>query len=213
MSSQLTLIFGAAMHKFDPNLTIEENHKQADEIGFAAWEFAGHDHRETYRNSGRSVAKAGWLNFERIRKVSEALGSGELVALGVSPDDPNLAITELPRTLFLDEATKISEANSAISGLERNYCNVRICRAKTSNSTSPEKPVPNGRPSHLTLIVKAWAALKEEKPNFLNWDKGSQNREIQGKVAALNPGKFPGSSRIGATTIRRHRSKRPDLFQ
>ncbi len=200
------------MHQFDPNISIKANYQKSSDMEFAAWELAGHDHQEKYRDSGQSPQRTAWLHWERIGILKDALANGELLALGIESDDPYLEIIRIPENLFLAADFRSDGDNLSISGAGRKFIDVQICRAIPGIRAISEKVKSNGRPSHLLLIKEAWEKLKSEIPEFLDWDKASQNREIREKVSALFPGKFPGNSRIGATTIRRHRSKHPEMF-
>lgn len=200
------------MHLFDPDSSLKDNCLKAGDIEFAAWDFASHDHREKFRDSGHSPAQTAWLRSERIRQLQDALADGQLLALGIASDDPALEIVRIPANLFLSSSVHLNGENSSISGMNREFLDVRICRAIPGFRAGPELPKPPGRPNHLGLISRAWIALKSEIPDFHEWDKTSQNREIGEKVAALFPGQFPGKSRPGESTIRRHRRANPELF-
>lgn len=200
------------MHVFDPELSLKSNSQKADDIEFAAWELAGHEHREEFRDSGPSAQRTAWLHAERIRMLSDALASGELLALGISIDDPNLAISRIPENLFLSGQLRIDAHSSTVSGLGRQFRDVRICRASAGQKLQVAVSAAGGRPKHLRETLAAWAELKSQMPGFLQMGKGAQNLEIREMVSKLFPMKFPGNARIGESTIRRHRRDHPDLF-
>lgn len=200
------------MHIFDPDLPLKTNWQSADDIAFSAWEFAGHEHRENYRDSGRTPARSAWLERERLRMLSDALADGQLVALGISPDDDSLDIREIPKNLFLSAELQIDPYKSAIAGLGREFRDVQICLASAPNPAKASKADSSGRPDYLAIVTAAWDALKSANPDFLNRSKSTQNIELQEIVSRLFPAQFPGNARIGDSTIRRHRRKRPDLF-
>jgi hypothetical protein len=200
------------MQLIDPNLSMKDNYIKATDIAFAAWQLAGHDHREEYRNSGQSAARTAWLNSERIEILKDALADGELVALGISPDDPAMEIVQIPENLFFAADLRIDGENSSIAGLSRTFANVRICRVIEKSQRLPANLKSTGRPNHLLLIVDVWATLKAEMPSFVELDKSTQNREIAEMAARLFPAKFPGNCRIGDSTIRRHRRNHAALF-
>lgn len=200
------------MHIFDPDLSVKANWQCADDIAVAAWDLAGHDHREEFRNSGKLPARSAWLEKERIRSLTDELADGQLVALGMLTSDPSLEFREIPQNLFLSAELQIDPHNSAIAGLGREFSDVRICRAAIGKPAKPLKPNSSGRPSLLTVTKDAWDELKSTNPNFLNTPKSAQNIEIMEKVAALFPAQYPGQSRMGDSTIRRHRREHPDLF-
>lgn len=201
------------MHLFNPALSLRDNYLEGEDIEFAAWQFAGHDHREAYRDSGSSIERSAWLRAERLSSLKTALANGELIALGILIDDPAIDICLIPENLFLAGDISLDGHRSSISGMGRNYVDVQICIAPSQAELRTVEPKTTGRPSHLPLILDAWTALKSEIPNFLDWDKSSQNRQIREKVSELFPGKFPGKTRIGSSTIRRNRSQHRDLFK
>jgi hypothetical protein len=200
------------MHIFDPNSPLRTNWQNADDVAFAAWESAGHEHREKYRDSGQSPARSKWLERERLGILTDALADGELIALGISPDDNALDIREIPQNLFLSAELEIDAVNSAIAGLGREFRDVRICRASPANPLEASKANSSGRPTLIMIAKVAWDALKSANPNFLNVPKSTQNIEIQEMAATMFPAQFPGKCRIGESTIRRHRRTHPNLF-
>lgn len=199
------------MHIFDPDLALKANWQSADDIATAAWDFAGHEHREEFRDSGKLPARSAWLETERIRMLTEALADGQLVALGIPPGDASLNFREIPQNLFLSAQLQIDPDNSVIAGLDHEFRDVRICHAPTGNP-SRTSTAASGRPGLLTVTKDAWDTLKSAKPNFLNMPKSVQNIEIQEMAAAMFPAQFPSQARIGESTIRRHRRKFPALF-
>ena len=144
--------------------------------------------------------------------LTDALADGQLVALGISPDDDSLDIREIPQNLFLSAELQIDPHKSAIAGLGREFRDVQICRASAPNPAKAPKADSSGRPDFLAIMTVAWDASKSANPDFLNMSKSTQNIELQEMVATLFPAQFPGNARIGESTIRRHRRVHPDLF-
>lgn len=200
------------MHLFDPNLSLKENCLAADDVEYAAWELAGHEHREQYRDSGNSLPRTAWLHFERMRALKDALVNGELIALGIAKDDPSLEIRQIPENFFLGSDLVIDGDRSSVSAMGREFDHVGICRSIPGQQLQPSPPKAAGRPTHFPAIMAAWDMLKIEIPGFLELDKTVQNREIGEVAAKLFPAKYPGKNRIGDSTIRRHRRKHPKLF-
>lgn len=200
------------MHVFDPDLSLKANWHEADEIDYAAWEFAGHEHREEFRDSGHSKGKSAALNCERTRNLREALADGGLIALGISKDDPELELGRIPSNLFLAADVRFDGPSGTITALGREFSSARICLASVGTQSQSKSPPLAGRPNHLPMVIEAWKTLKAEIPSFLQLDLSVQNREIQEMIAKLFPAKFPGNSRIGESTIRRHRRMNPQLF-
>jgi hypothetical protein len=205
-------LFGLKMHIFDHKLPIKDNYLEADDIGFAAWDFASHEHREEFRDSGKNLEKSAWLLAERLRALKEALADGHLIALGFAGDDPTLKIHTIPENLFLIGNAQIDLHAGTVIGLGREYQEVHICRVGNVRRWHIDNPKSTGRPSRLSMILEALEVLKQEHPGFLELAKTKQNFEIQQKVSDLFPIQFPGNSRIGESTIRRHRRDSPELF-
>lgn len=200
------------MHIFASDLPLKANYLKADDIDFAAWNLAGHDHREEFRNSGNLPARTAWLRAERLQGLKDALATGELLALGIAEGDPDLEISLIPENVFLSPRSRLDSESSQVAGLAVTFLEVRICRASPGSSRVSVNSSSIGRPNHLAITLEAWNALKAEFPGFLELDKSSQNREIRELAARLHPRKFPGQSRIGDSTIRRHRRDNSDLF-
>jgi hypothetical protein len=205
-------LFGLKMHIFDHKLPIKDNYLEADDIDFAAWDFASHEHREEFRDSGKNLEKSAWLLAERLRELKEALANGHLIALGFASDDPTLEIHAIPANLFLVGNAQIDLHAGSVIGLGREYQKVHICRVGNAGHSHVNNVKSTGRPSQLPLILEALGVLKLENPGFLELAKAKQNFEIQQKVSDLFPSLFPGNSRIGESTIRRHRRTYPELF-
>lgn len=212
------------MHVFDPELSMKDNYLKADDLEFAAWDMVGHEHREQYRDSGNDPKQSAWLRFERMKLLQERLTAGELWALGVDDGDPKAEIQQIPISLFLSPDLHIDDQGLILSALGRTYMGVRVCRVNAvANLAGDVKPdiVPPaqtkaaakaGRPNQLAMIHEAWLALKAEIPGFLEMAKSTQNSEIQERLKANYPSKFPGKAKIGDSTIRRHRRENPKLF-
>lgn len=183
-----------------------------DEIEFSAWEVAGHDHREKFRNCGGSKTRTAWLRAERVRLLKAALAQGELLAIGIAKADPFAELAIIPPNIFLSEDLQIDCANSAISGVSRAFDSVKICRLEHFPEIKIDNQKAIGRPNSLAMIINAWNALKIEMHGFLDWDNSAQNQAIREMAAKQNPTKFIKIRRIGESTIRRHRRLRPDLF-
>ena len=200
------------MHQFDPKLSLKDNHQMGDDVEFAAWELAGHDHREEFRDSGKFPQRSAWLRTERMRLLREALANGALVAIGMAGNDTNFDLIQIPENLFLSGDLNFDGNSSSISAMGREFVNIQICRAQILNPTTKELPKTVGRPNHLSIIQETWEFLNSELHDFVNLGKSLQNSQIQEMAAKLFPGQFPGNHRIGESTIRRHRRERPDLF-
>jgi len=156
------------MYHFDPDLSLKANYRDADDIEFAAWELACHEHREKYRDSGRAPGRTAWLHKERMQALKAALADGELLALGIARGDQFAAITLIPENLFLSPDLQIDGDRSAIFGLGREFDSVRICFGSTAEKILAVSLNGTGRPNHLPVIMAAWAALKAEIPEFLD---------------------------------------------
>lgn len=200
------------MHPFDAELSLKDNYLKGEEIDFAAWIFADHAHREKYRDSGNSEALTASLAIQRVRALKNALAEGELLALGIAKDDPSLEIRLIPENLFLSTEMQIDCQSSKIVGLGREFHEVRVCGVAAGINALLANSKSVGRPNQLAMIVSAWTALKTDNPEFLNLDMSVQNRDIQEIAAKQNPAKSPGNSRIGESTIRRHRRNHPERF-
>lgn len=183
-----------------------------DDVEFAAWELAGHDHREEFRDSGKLPQRSAWLRTERMRLLREGLANGAMVAIGMAGNDPNFGLVQIPENLFLSADLRIDGERSSVAAMDREFANIQICLAPISNKIAKQLPKTLGRPTHLLIICETWEYLKSELNDFINLGKSVQNSEIQEMATKLFPGQFPGNHRIGESTIRRHRRKRPDLF-
>lgn len=200
---------------FDPLTSIEENWQNADgfNLDSAAWLFASEEHREDFRDSGKNAHRSQWLRFERLQNLIEALAQGELIGMGIPVDDENSAVIRIPKTIFAASDVKFIESDgSTVSGLNRKFLDVRICRAVADPEVKQESGSSIGRPSMLGMLVEAWKTLKIENPNFVTWTKTAQNAALIEKIAQQNPGKYPGTNRPGDSTIRKHRREHPELF-
>jgi len=200
---------------FEPKVSIEENWRNADGINldFAAWLFTSEEHREDFRDSGKNAHRSQWLRFERMRNLIEALADGELIGMGIPADDENSAVVRIPRTIFAASDVRfIAPDDSTISGLNRKFLDVRICRAVAAQEAKQELEASIGRPSILDMMKVAWDALKMEDPDFATWPKTAQNLALRDEIARLNPGKYPGNSTPGDSTIRKHRRNHPERF-
>lgn len=200
------------MHQFNPNLSIKDNCLKACDLEFAAWELAGHDHREKFRDSGGSKARTSWLIAERVRTLIDALASGEVIAIGFAKDDPTAELITIPAGLFLSADLQIDPSGETISAIGRSFAGVRICLSDFDIQNHLKKPKIIGRPNLLEMILNAWNALKAEEVGFLDWDNSAQNEAIREMAAKQIPNKFIENRRIGESTIRRHRRLQPDLF-
>lgn len=182
------------------------------DIEYAAWESAGQQHQEEFRNSGNNPSRSAWLVSQRLMALKDALAAGELMALGIAGDDPELAFQIIPANLFLAGNSKIDAHAGSVVGLGRQYQDVHVCRVGAPTHSQAGIAKSTGRPSHLAIILDAWEALKADDPAFLELPKTKQNLEIREKAKSLFANQFPGQCRIGDSTIRRHRRKNPELF-
>ncbi len=200
---------------FKPQISVEENWKNADgfNLDTAAWLFASEEHREDFRDSGANLHRSHWLRFERMRALIEALARGELIGMGIPADDENSAVVWIAKTIFAASDVKFMDPDgSTVSGLNRKFLDVRICRAVAAQETQQELEASIGRPSILDMMEVAWDALKMEDPDFATWPKTAQNLALRDEIARLNPGKYPGNSTPGDSTIRKHRRNHPEQF-
>lgn len=200
------------IHKFNRNLSLKANWKSGSDLEYAAWQFAGHKHREQFRNSGQNPQRSAWLKRERRIQLQEALQIGELVAFGIQDGEAELRISQIPEIVFQTNDLNIDWDSSRISALGEQFRDIRVCHTDNVYRSEIRNSRKLGRPSQLAIILEAWNSLKGEIPGFLEMAKSTQNREIQGKLKADYPSKFPGNSEIGESTIRRHRRENPNLF-
>jgi hypothetical protein len=200
------------IHTFDPKMSLRDNWRIGADIAFAAWEYAGHNHREEFRDCGPAPHRTAALAWTRIRELTEALSKGEFIALAVASDDQTAAVIRIPEVTFDASDLRIDHERMTICALGRTYLDVRICKFDAQERTAHAKHQKPGRPDQLAMLLHAWRELKAENPDFMNWPKSRQNAEAQEKVAALYRGRFPGNSRPGESTVRRHRRANRDLF-
>jgi hypothetical protein len=127
------------MFLFDPNLSLEENYQRADSIDFAAWDFAGYEHREAFRDSGQFKERSASLTLERCQLLKEALAQGQLAAYGIAKGDPTFEIVQIHPNAFLLDSLEIDWNNSQFKSSGFEFQNVRICRKDGKNHPSPVK--------------------------------------------------------------------------
>lgn len=201
------------MYEFDPDLSISENHGEAFDLDYAAWVYAGHDHREAFRDCGPDTQKTAYLRHIRTLDLKEAIASNELIAIGILKKDPQHQHVVISSNFFKSGSTVLNLDNSSANGLGHEYLEIRICGNSVRAATKNPPPAPIGRPNCLQMLRDAWQSLKDENPNFLGESKKNQNSYLSEEVARLFPTKFPGNARVGESTIRKHRRENPDLFK
>lgn len=163
------------MAKFDPDLPIYENWKDAAPLDFAWFNFSSIELREQYRDSGNNEAKSQTLRQLMQGDVRFAVGDRELIALGIQTtpslgNDP----VHIPAAMFASEMAKIDWEKSEIEALSRKFEEVRIC--KTILRVIEERPIPiaisqkrgGGRPSAYENARLVLAALFIENPVYRN---------------------------------------------
>lgn len=200
------------MFPFDPNLSLKENWQNADLIDFAAWDFAGEEYRESFRDSGQFEERSAWLIAERLRLLKDALAQGELIALGIVSGDPAFAVVQIPENAFQLNGTQIDRVNSEITASGLEFLDARICRANSRVQSPTIVANSRGRPNFEKEVLAAIDTLKHDKTEFAQLKKSAQNQLISEKAAELFPLKFYGNHRIGDSTIRRYRRKNPEWF-
>jgi hypothetical protein len=200
------------IYEFNPHITLHQNWLAGDEWDFAAWLFASHKHREEFRNSGNNQHKSEILLSLRNRDLKLALAAGQFVALGIDFNDKASDAIKIPITIFNSSDFEIDHKLSTITALDRRFLQVRICKLNLKDGIESTKASKSGRPDLLDQFLAAWSELKSDNSDFLHWPKSRQNREAQERIAKLYPGQFPGNSRPGESTLRRHRRAHPNLF-
>ncbi len=120
------------MHVFDPELSIKDNYLKADDLEYAAWQFAGEDHQRDHRNSANDQHRTAWLRSERLKLVREALIAGELLAFGVADSNPEAEIRPIPVSIFIASDLRMNDQEGAVSALGRAFREVKLCRANAS---------------------------------------------------------------------------------
>lgn len=152
-----------------------------------------------------------------ITDMWEKLETGELVATGfqVTPTVSDGPIN-LPDFIFLDPPSPDLDNGDSINSLGRCFRHVRITaqgqiNEETERSAStldiPEKtevaPQQRGRPSNRLEFAHAVRNCMVADALFLERPQKYQIIEVQAETKRLYPGRFPGSSLPGKSTVAR----------
>jgi hypothetical protein len=120
--------------KFDPEISIYDNWKQADPLNSAWFHFAPDGLKNQYRDSGDNEHKAAALRYMMESEVRHSVGNKELIALGIQTT-PSLEMEpeHIPAMMFASETVQIDWEESTIEGLGRRFAEVRICQPIPEN--------------------------------------------------------------------------------
>lgn len=129
------------LRKFDSNLDISANWKEADLFKDAWFHYGPSELRNRYRDSGRNPHLSKSLELDMKLDVRARIEEGEILAFGVqmAPElktDPE----EISAVLFQSSDAKIDWEKGRISSFGREFHDVRVCLCADSNA-SPEKKV------------------------------------------------------------------------
>jgi hypothetical protein len=146
--------------------------------------------------------------------LRDRIAEGEVLAFGVQilPEPKDFG-TEIPNILFQSPTVEIDWDQDQISGLGRQFSDVRIClradsttpSGKTIAATGPAKRGPKG---YSAIFEQAFAELELEHKDFLDWSMEKQAFEIQERAVTLRPGRFRGSKPGRSTVYRFLRDRR-----
>lgn len=138
-------------------------------------------------------------------KVIERLRSGELAAWGFPVHDREVTQPEQVPVFLLDHNFAKWRSRSFV-GHDRKFVDVTVSEATASSeaarpiakTAAPKKrgPKPIG-----PMIDTAIAYLRSNDPHFENRSQEKRINEIRIEVARQNPGRFPGNSQPGHTTV------------
>lgn len=195
------------------NQPLDEIWKMAYPLHEAWHYFAQAPLKEQYAQAdGRASSRAIQILMEA--DVRAFLLSGELSALGyrTSPDLSGGPVI-ISKSLFGASAVNIDWHESEMIGLGRRFEDVRVCRLIDVANENPAESVParqlnkRGPRGYADIFEEAYESLELEHPHFSDWVREKQVIEIQGKAAAMHPGRFRGGS-PGRSTVYRFLSDR-----
>jgi hypothetical protein len=197
------------LREYDSKQNAYSNWQTADGLYSGWFIYSPQELKERYRDSGQNEYLSKALEREMQMLIAERIGSGEIIALGVqiSPELKSEA-ERIPKVLFQSTEAKIDWDRGQISGLGREFHDVRICLALDMTETSGEPnsrtdQTKRGRKSHSPIFEEAFAQLELEHKNFTDWSLEKQTNEIREKAAALHPGLFRGTRKPGRSTVYR----------
>jgi len=211
-SSEIVIKRPRYLQKFDPKRDAHTNWLNADNLEFGRFAYSPVELQERYRNApSDALTKAVQLEMEF--EVRDQIAAGEIIVFGVQVSPELKSEAELiPPILFQSRDVEIDWDRCQISGLRRQFNDVRIClsdglEASSEVPTAGREKAKRGRKSHSPLFEEAFALLEKEQKNFADWSLEKQTIEIREKTAALHPGLFQGG-KPGRSTVYRFLQRR-----
>lgn len=206
------------MYVFNPALSIKDNYLKADDIQFAAWNFAGEDHQKEYQDCARNPQRTAWLRSERLQLLKEALAAEELLAFGVADGDPDAEIRLIPTSVFLASDLRMDDQELIVAALMRTFREVKVCRAiiaqpsRDGVASGSAAAVPNsklsklGRKDTYPLSAKVLHLLFQTEANR-GLSAGRLHRDFAKTFADNYPNVPPPSPRTLQEQLKRFRQE------
>lgn len=202
---------------FDADSTVDQNWQKADPLNLAWFLCASDEERERYRNTNDNAAIVIRRGMEL--DVCDRLSNGELIALAIQiPSNANGEAEQIPRNFFAAGSVKIDWDADAISGLGRNFAEVRVCLSASSTNDAV-RPMESehaatkrggGRPSE---YPKAKVVLTELLSNPIYIDRRAAklldpfNVKFRDRYSAPDLAVAPFSERALRTYLKRFRQE------
>lgn len=184
----------------------------------SAWFLRGPEAlKDQYRDAGsdqRTMAIQLLLQGE----LKLALARNDLRALGVKVQPDVLDVpTRVPPTFFESSAAAIDWEEGTVSFGPTHFLDVRVARDGAPLDEGVSKPptasldptATRGRKPLRPLFEEAYEVLLAEDEHFADRALEKQTMAVQLKVQELHPGRFPGSSLPGRSTVYRFLQGKP----
>jgi hypothetical protein len=210
------------MHVFDPSLTIAENCRIADDLSHAAWQFAGEDHKEEYRDCGADPQRSAWLEYVRLQDLKDALVDEEAIAFGIADHDPNIEIRQIPSAIFTASDLRLDGERMTVEALGRTFRDVKVCLApiaelQTGTGGEISAPAPDmwptskvGRKDTYPLSSMVLHRLLEDEANR-QLSAERLHPEFETAFAKMHPKVPPPSMRTLRKQLQRFRQESAEI--
>lgn len=185
--------------------------QDGDPLG-SAWYLRGPEAlKDQYRDAGSDQRTAA-IQFLLQGELKLALARSDLRALGVKVRPDTMEVpSRVPATFFESSAAEIDWEAGTVAFGPTQFLDVRVARDGASlhegiselNATSPDTKPVRGRKSLSPLFEEAYALLLAEEEHFADRALEKQAWAMQLKVRDLHPGRFPGETVPGRSTVYR----------